>query len=86
MRSNGGESHAATNTDGDGVPCNGDRRPRLRWTMRHGTRRGPDPSVASALQPTEDQRAVIESLHEAFEEEFRPLRNQLLSRRSELAR
>ena len=34
---------------------------------------GPDPSVASVLQLSEDQKAVIESLHEAFEQEFRPL-------------
>ena len=46
---------------------------------------GPDPSVASVLQLSEDQKAVIESLHEAFEEEFRPLQNQLLGKRGELA-
>ena len=44
-----------------------------------------DSSVASALQLSEDQKAVIASLHEAFEDEFRPLQNQLLSKRSELA-
>ncbi len=46
---------------------------------------GPSPSVVSALHLTEDQRAVIESMHEAFEEEFRPLQNQLLGKRGELA-
>ncbi|MFZ2445046.1 MAG: periplasmic heavy metal sensor [Syntrophobacteraceae bacterium] len=46
---------------------------------------GPDPSVASALRLSEDQIAVIGSLHETFEEEFRPLQNQLLSKKGELA-
>jgi Spy/CpxP family protein refolding chaperone len=50
-----------------------------------GRGEGLAPSVASVLQLSEDQKAVIASLHEAFEEEFRPLQNQLLSKRSELA-
>ncbi len=46
---------------------------------------GSVPSVVSILQLSEDQKAVIESLHEEFEQEFRPLQNQLLSKRGELA-
>jgi len=45
---------------------------------------GPAPSVASALQLTEDQEAVITSLHDGYEQEFCPLQNQLLSKRREL--
>ncbi|MHC1729188.1 MAG: Spy/CpxP family protein refolding chaperone [Syntrophobacteraceae bacterium] len=43
------------------------------------------PSVASTPRVSEDQKAVMDSLYEAFEQEFRPLQNQLLSKKGELA-
>jgi Spy/CpxP family protein refolding chaperone len=47
---------------------------------------GLDPSVAEDLRLTEDQKAVINSLHESFEHEYLPLQNLLFGRRGELER
>ncbi len=43
------------------------------------------PPVASVLGISEEQEAVMNSLREDFEREFRPMQNQLLGKKGELA-
>jgi Spy/CpxP family protein refolding chaperone len=45
---------------------------------------GLNPHMASALELTEEQKALIQKKHEAFMEEINPLRNRLFSRKMEL--